>query len=159
MANIIYLTLKGKKQGLISAGCGSLNSIGNNYQHGHENEIFIYSLQHLMTREQHVSHHPVMVIKPVDKSSPLLTRSFDENEELECLFENYRTSLTGGLEKNYSIRLGHAFISSIKCNFPHSRDNNAGVPQEIICFTYKNITWNNLACSTGSYSFWDDRVY
>ncbi len=44
MANIIYLTLKGKKQGLISAGCGSLNSIGNNYQHGHENEIFIYSL-------------------------------------------------------------------------------------------------------------------
>ncbi|AWK40900.1 hypothetical protein AA106_10075 [Photorhabdus laumondii subsp. laumondii] len=58
MANIIYLTLKGKKQGLISAGCGSLNSIGNNYQHGHENEIFIYSLQHLMTREQHVSHHP-----------------------------------------------------------------------------------------------------
>ncbi len=39
MANIIYLTLKGKKQGLISAGCGSLNSIGNHYQHGHETVI------------------------------------------------------------------------------------------------------------------------
>ncbi|WP_445494916.1 type VI secretion system tube protein TssD [Photorhabdus sp. SF281] len=124
-----------------------------------ENEIFIYTLQHLMTREQHASHHPVMIIKPIDKSSPLLAQCFSENEELECLFELYRTSPTGGLEKYYSIRLGHAFISSIKSNYPHSKDNNSGTPQEVICFTYKNITWNNLACSTGSYSFWDDRIY
>ena len=29
MANLIYLTLNGEKQGLISAGCCSLDSVGN----------------------------------------------------------------------------------------------------------------------------------
>jgi type VI secretion system Hcp family effector len=32
MANDIFLTLKGAKQGLISAGCSTKDSIGNLYQ-------------------------------------------------------------------------------------------------------------------------------
>lgn len=32
MAHMIYVTIKGKQQGLISAGCSTLNSIGNRYQ-------------------------------------------------------------------------------------------------------------------------------
>ncbi|PVF10642.1 type VI secretion system tube protein Hcp, partial [Yersinia pestis] len=35
MANMIYLTLKGKKQGLISSGCSSIDSIGNKSQGSH----------------------------------------------------------------------------------------------------------------------------
>ncbi|VEB94197.1 Hcp family T6SS protein CtsH2 [Citrobacter koseri] len=42
MSNIIYLTLEGDIQGKISAGCGSLASVGNRYQLGHENEIFVF---------------------------------------------------------------------------------------------------------------------
>lgn len=44
MAHPIYLTLTGKNQGLISAGCSSVDSIGNRYQAGHENEILILNL-------------------------------------------------------------------------------------------------------------------
>ncbi|WP_422615334.1 hypothetical protein [Photorhabdus khanii] len=36
-------------------------------QNGHEDQIFVYSLQHLMTRKQNVSHHPVIITKPIDK--------------------------------------------------------------------------------------------
>lgn len=43
MAEIIYLTLKGSKQGLISAGCSSYDSIGNKYQENHLDEILVYS--------------------------------------------------------------------------------------------------------------------
>ncbi|CAQ83559.1 conserved hypothetical protein [Photorhabdus asymbiotica] len=32
MANLIYLTIKGKTQGLLSSGCSSIDSIGNKYQ-------------------------------------------------------------------------------------------------------------------------------
>ncbi len=32
MANLVYLTLNGELQGLISAGCSSLDSIGNKAQ-------------------------------------------------------------------------------------------------------------------------------
>ncbi|RKS56701.1 type VI secretion system Hcp family effector [Photorhabdus asymbiotica] len=35
MSDLIYLTLKGHKQGLISAGCSSIDSIGNKGQLDH----------------------------------------------------------------------------------------------------------------------------
>ncbi len=38
MANLIYLTLKGRKQGLISAGCSSIDSIGNKGQVNHTDQ-------------------------------------------------------------------------------------------------------------------------
>ncbi|MDE9504281.1 type VI secretion system tube protein TssD, partial [Xenorhabdus bovienii] len=44
MSYMIYLTLNGKKQGLISAGCSTLDSIGNRYQKGHEDQIQVLSL-------------------------------------------------------------------------------------------------------------------
>lgn len=61
MANSIYLTLSGNKQGLISAGCSSVDSIGNKGQESHLDKIFIYSLSHSMTREQNASHHPITI--------------------------------------------------------------------------------------------------
>ncbi len=51
MSYMIYLTLNGKKQGLISAGCSTLDSIGNRYQKGHEDQIQVLSLDHSMTRD------------------------------------------------------------------------------------------------------------
>ncbi len=42
MSDLIYLTLKGRKQGLISAGCSSIDSIGNKGQLDHTDQIFIY---------------------------------------------------------------------------------------------------------------------
>ncbi len=44
MAYPTYLVLKGKSQGLISAGCSSQDSIGNRYQIGHEDEIQVIGL-------------------------------------------------------------------------------------------------------------------
>ncbi len=85
MSNIIYLSIKGKIQGLISEGCGSYASIGNKYQINHVDEIFveinhvnhvdeIFVLQfdHSLSREYNVVHHPIKFYKPIDKSSPLL---------------------------------------------------------------------------------------
>ncbi|GKW17185.1 hypothetical protein PEC301937_31340 [Pectobacterium carotovorum subsp. carotovorum] len=39
MANLIYTSINGQKQGLISSGCSTLDSIGNRYQTGHEDQI------------------------------------------------------------------------------------------------------------------------
>lgn len=50
MSSIIYLELTGDKQGLISSGCSSLQSIGNRSQLGHEDQIQILSLNHSITQ-------------------------------------------------------------------------------------------------------------
>lgn len=50
MSNLIYLSVAGEKQSLISSGCSSLGSIGNKYQSAHENEIFVYELVNNINR-------------------------------------------------------------------------------------------------------------
>ncbi|WAZ80678.1 hypothetical protein [Providencia stuartii] len=40
----------------------------------------------------------------MDKSSPLLAVTLDENKELEATFVFYRTSQNGHLEKYYKIK-------------------------------------------------------
>ncbi|MBW7982024.1 type VI secretion system tube protein TssD [Enterobacillus tribolii] len=87
MSSIIYMRIKGKKQGLISAGCGSFDSIGNKYQAGHEDDIFVLSYQHLTTRSQHVNHQPVLILKLIDKSSLLVVFILLEGNLLELCID------------------------------------------------------------------------
>ncbi|SCZ56684.1 type VI secretion system effector, Hcp1 family [Photorhabdus luminescens] len=72
MANMIYVTIKGESQGLISQGCSTLDSIGNRYQNGHENQIMVLQFNHGLTVAQNVNYQPVNFIKLLDKLSPLL---------------------------------------------------------------------------------------
>ncbi|PHM33383.1 hypothetical protein Xmau_04535 [Xenorhabdus mauleonii] len=159
MANLIYATIKGKKQGIISTGCSTFDSIGNKYQSGHEDEIFILSLDHEMTRMGNVNHRPISFTKPIDKSSPLLGVSISDNEELEIEFFFYRTASNGGIELYYSIKLKKAFIERINVSYPHAINHANQQPEEMISVRYASITWQHFAAGTSGYSFWEDRVY
>lgn len=48
MANHGCMTITGKAQGLISAGCSTQESIGNKCQTGHADEIMVLSYTHNM---------------------------------------------------------------------------------------------------------------
>ncbi|MDC9603619.1 Hcp family type VI secretion system effector [Xenorhabdus griffiniae] len=159
MANLIYATIKGKKQGLISAGCSTFDSIGNKYQTGHENEILIISFEHEITRMSNVNHRPVSFIKPIDKSSPLLGVAISENEELEIEFFFYRTSMNGGNELYYSVKLIKAFIERMNVNYPHSINHDNHQPEEMVSINYASITWQHHTAGTSGYTFWEDRIY
>ena len=78
MGKFNLFNIRRKNQGLISSSCGTRESIGNKYQLGRENQIFIYSVQHLFTKDLNAQHHPVVFTKPVDRSSPLLAQSIME---------------------------------------------------------------------------------
>ncbi|CAM4044093.1 Hcp family type VI secretion system effector [Serratia silvae] len=159
MANIIRMKIEGKNQGLISAGCGTFDSIGNKYQAAHTNEILVYSAAHSITREQSASHHPFTIVKPIDKSSPLLGVSISENEELYVELGFYQTDHSGGLEKYYSIQLRKAFLSCININYPHSLTHEDSQPEEIISLNYRDIVWTHHKAGTSGYSICSDRVY
>jgi type VI secretion system Hcp family effector len=66
MANHCYMTINGKSQGLISAGCSTQDSIGNKCQEGHRDEIMVMSYNHNMLNEGNVraaTHGPVVITK------------------------------------------------------------------------------------------------
>ena len=103
MANHSYMTITGKRQGLISAGCSSHSSIGNKCQPGHQDEIMVLAYSHDMVTGNDGSiaggrgkHMPIMITKGIDKSSPLLASALHEREEVECRINFYRTASSGG---------------------------------------------------------------
>ncbi|MBW7983769.1 Hcp family type VI secretion system effector [Enterobacillus tribolii] len=159
MANLIYMKIEGKKQGLISAGCGTFDSIGNRYQKAHSDYILIYSANHNITREQNANHHPFTVVKPIDKSSPLLGAAISDNEELDIQLELYQTAPSGGQEKYYTINLSGATLCGININYPHSLTHEDRQPEEIVSINYKSITWTHNKAGTSAYSIDNERVY
>lgn len=159
MSNLIYASINGKRQGLISAGCSSLDSIGNRCQAGHENQVQVLGLNLSISREQNVSHHPVHFIKPIDKSSPLLGVAITENEPIDIIFYFYRVNPAGQLELYYEVKLTEATLVDITCIYPHSIDEGDKMPFEKVQVKYKSISWNHKSAGTSGYSIWDDRVY
>lgn len=156
MSHVIYLTLEGDKQGLLSSGCSTVDSIGNRYQTGHENQIQIFGLNHEITREDNIAHHPVQFIKPVDKSSPLLGVSIADNEKLTAHFYLYRTNSAGKLENFYELILRDARIVSLSSSYPNVIDNPELVPCEDVRLRYGSISWAHKIAGTEGYNIWNE---
>jgi len=114
MSNVVYLRMKGDRQGDISSGCGTFDSIGNRFQHHHTNEILVYQLStHSSNTSNGVNHHGLRFTKPIDKSTALLVTAINENENLQLSFDFYRTNHYGRQEKYYQIELRGAAIQDI----------------------------------------------
>lgn len=159
MSFSIFLSLTGKQQGLISAGCNTFDSIGNKYQKDHADEIQVLSLNHSMSRDEHCNLHPVEFIKPIDKSSPLIGIAVTNNEMLTAIFEAYRLNESGVLEVFYKVKLTDASIVNVSSTYPHVINSAGMMPYEHISLKYKSITWEHKIAGTSGYSIWDDRVY
>ncbi|QIZ52678.1 Hcp family type VI secretion system effector [Dickeya zeae] len=156
MSHLIYLTLEGSQQGLISSGCSTFDSIGNRYQSGHEDQIQVLGLSHSITREDNIAHHPIQLTKPIDKSSPLLGMSITSNEKLTASFFFYRTNSAGQLEIFYELKLIDARIVDVSSSYPHSINSNEALPYEIVRLKYKSIEWSHKTAGTSGYSIWND---
>ncbi|QMR75206.1 type VI secretion system tube protein TssD [Enterobacter sp. RHBSTW-00175] len=144
MSNLIYLTLEGDIQGQISAGCGSQGSVGNRYQQGHEDEIFVFSLMQATDGANgRVNHRGLQFCKLLDKSSPLLSNAINNNERLNMTFDIYRTNQYGRLEKYYLIEIRGATINAIYLN---SRMND--LDYEYISVDYDYILSRHLIAGT-----------
>jgi type VI secretion system secreted protein Hcp len=148
MATTAYLTLKGQRQG---------DSLGSVTLPNHESSILVhsYTTEIDSTRDPASGistgkwvHNPVVILKELDASSPLLWTALAGNET----FVNWALAFfTTAQDENgaatetqiYTIRLTNASISSIQEFLPDSRD--AATPnypvQQQISFTYQKIEW------------------
>lgn len=154
MANIIYLNISGNKQGQISSGCGTEKSIGNKWQKGHENEVFVYEASNIVTSEDNISLHPFTIRKPIDKATPLLLQALNEKETLECCFNFFRVSPNGGNEHYFKVMLEKARVVEINYLYPSSLTHNDLQPQESISFKFATMTFEHITANTSAWVSW-----
>lgn len=158
MANHGYMTISGKTQGLISAGCSTQDSIGNKCQVAHTNEIMVLSYTHSMVNVGNLNkatHRPVVITKNVDKSSPLLAQALSSGEEISCTISFYRVSPYGIQEKFYSVIIEGGVVADLTLDMPHVVLQNDSEPQEHLAIRYRDITWVHHVAGTTGHSAWD----
>ncbi|PWE47125.1 Hcp family type VI secretion system effector [Pseudomonas prosekii] len=163
MASNSYMSITGKRQGFISAGCSGKSSIGNKCQFDHEDEIMVLACSHDMSAgteggitDGRGRHMPIIITKAIDKSSPSLASALHEGEEVECTINLYRTASAGGQERYYSIHLSGARIAHISQQVPHAIRMNDAEPQEQVAIRYREIAWAHVTAATTAYSSWGE---
>lgn len=160
MATPAYMSITGTKQGLITAGAFTADSVGNTYQEGHEDQVMVQGFSHevIIPRDPQSGqptgqrvHKPVKITKVFDKSSPLLLAALTSGERLtEITIEWYRTSSAGTQEHYYTTKLEDAIIVDIK-DYMH---NSHFTHLEDVEFTYRKITWTHEVSGTSGSDDW-----
>ena len=165
MANHGYMSITGRKQGLISSGCSTQDSIGNKCQMGHVDEIMVLAYSHDMVAGSDGTitggrgqHKPVVITKNIDKSSPLIAAALHDGEEVECIIDFYRTSTVGSQEKYFNVRLSGARIAYMNIQVPHAIHMTDGQPQEVVAIRYRDITWTHIPAGTSAHSSWINEI-
>mgnify|MGYP001187674976 CR=1 FL=1 len=161
-----YLTVEGVRQGNITQGTFTQESVGNVYQEGHENEILVEAFSHTITIPRDPQsgqptgqrvHKPLVITKVFDKCSPLLYTALTTGERLKkCELKFYRTSSDGKQEHYFTIALEDAIIVDINAYMPNCQDPSKAhfTHLEDVAFTYRKITWTHEVGGTEGSDDW-----
>ena len=166
MATPAYMSVTGEKQGLITAGAFTADSVGNTYQEGHEDQVMVQGFSHdvIIPRDPQSGqptgqrvHKPLCITKVFDKASPLLLKALTSGERMtEVIIEWYRTSASGTQEHYYTTKLEDAVIVDIK-NYMHNcqdPDNMHFTHLEDVHFSYRKIIWTHVISNTTGSDDW-----
>jgi len=166
MQNPMYMSINGQKQGLITSGAFTQESIGNSWQEGHENESIIKGYSHNVTiprdplsgqpSGQRV-HSPLTITKLLDKASPLLMAALVDGETLSTVeIRKYRTNALGKLEWFYTVKLEDAIVIDINPDAPHAfgEFEKDVAPLEHVSFSYRKIVWTHEVAGTSAEDDW-----
>ncbi|MDY0361139.1 MAG: Hcp family type VI secretion system effector [Desulforegulaceae bacterium] len=144
MAMTAYMNLEGMNQGKIEGGCT---------QSGRESMILVFGVDHNVEipKDTHTGlptgqriHHPLLITKEIDKSSPLLYQACCSGEQFkEVSLSYYRINEKGQEEHYYSIKLQNAIIVSMRTYKPLTflEENKPYKDMEDVQFTYEKIIW------------------
>jgi type VI secretion system secreted protein Hcp len=89
-------------------------------------------------------HKPIVITKPLDKSSPLLMNVLVNNENIKGLkLECWRPSSTGDEQKFFTIELINANIAGIRQEQLNNKypENMQHEVREHVSLTYQKIIW------------------
>ena len=161
-----YITIEGATQGPITQGAFTEDSVGNVWQEGHEDEILVQAVDHVVTIPRDPQsgqpsgqrvHRPLKFTAALNKSTPMLYNALTSGEMLsKCEVKWYRTNSSGKQEHFFTTALEDATIVDIDCSMPHAQDpKNADFTQLVtVSLAYRKITWEHTVAGTSGSDDW-----
>jgi type VI secretion system secreted protein Hcp len=166
MPQVAYITITGSKQGLITAGCNTPESVGNKYQQDHTDESTVIQFNHelMIPRDPQTGqptgqrvHKPLCFKKRYDKASPLLFQALCSGERLtEVEVKWYRTTMDGTQEHYFTHTLTDALLINIEGDMTLATDVSLDYRdhEETLCMTYRKIVWKHVVAGTEGSDDW-----
>ena len=169
MAIPAYMSVKGATQGAISSKAFTAESVGNAFQEGHADEVYVVAAQCHVSKPTDPQtgqpsglrrHQPFIITKQFDKASPLIWQALCTGELLQIELKFYRTSTKGGAEHYYTIGLTDAVAVDMKAIMYNSQDSTYAAfgHLEEVSFVYRAIKWAHEISSTQGQDDWRTAV-
>ena len=90
-------------------------------------------------------HEPIVIVKRVDKSTPLLAKALCRNEKIDAEFKFFRPNPAGDgtTEQFFTVKIENGRVDSIERHSPNAFDpaESKNPPFETVTFVYAKITW------------------
>lgn len=161
-----YIRIEGATQGLITQGASTEESIGNIWQEGHEDQIMVQAIDHIVTIPRDPQsgqpsgqrvHKPFMFTSALNKATPLLYNSLTSGEMLPKVeVEWWRTNSSGKQEHYFTTTLIDAIIIDVDCKMPNAQDPAfADFTQLVkVSMSYRKIEWEHVVAGTSGSDDW-----
>jgi type VI secretion system secreted protein Hcp len=139
-----HLTLEGANQGKIEGSCD---------MEGREGTILVQALNHEVSIPRDPQsglatgkrvHHPLTILKALDRSTPLLYQALTSGEHMKSVeIKWYRIDNQGTEEHYFTTRLEDAIIVSVRPVIGNCLEKEAeNLPHlEEVSFTYRKAIW------------------
>ena len=103
-------------------------------------------------------HEPIIIIKRIDKSTPLLAKALCNNEKIEGEFKFFRPNPGGDgtTEQFFTVKIEDGRIDSISRHSPNVTDpaESKAPPLETVTFVYAKITWTYVPTGAEHVDTW-----
>lgn len=161
MALNAYLKLEAEAQGAIN---GSVTQVGR------EDTIEVYGWNHEVLSPRDPAsglptgkrqHKPIVIVKPIDKATPLLMKVLVSNENITTWrLDCWRPSREGKEFQFYSVELVNANVSSIRAEQLNNKypENMKHEVREYVSFTYQKIIWTWIDGGITTEDDWESPV-
>lgn len=155
MAEVAYLKLTNKKSGSqIKGGCQEKDTKDMIEVQGFEHTITVPTHRQTGSATGETLHGPVIIIKPMDRASPLLQRALNEHNELELQIDFYRTR-DGARKHWYTIKVEDARLVEIRTYKSLALAGDNTTPDlEQLQFRYRKISWEHKEQNQMSSADW-----
>lgn len=165
MATPAYMSITGIKQGLITQGASTADSVGNIYQEEHEDQVLVQAFSHKINLPRDPQsgqptgqrvHDAVCITKVFDKASPLLQQALTTGELLTKVEIKWYRTFKGLQQHYYTTYLEDAIIVEIRDYMHNCQDSSTAHFTQLqdVYMTYRKISWTHEVSGTSGSDDW-----
>jgi len=157
MAEVAYLKLTDKRTGSqVKGGCQEKETKDMIEVQGFEHTITVPTHRQTGAATGETMHGPIVIVKPMDRASPLLQLSLNEHHEMEGEVDFYRTR-DGQRKHWYTITFEDARLVEVRTYKELAIEGGDKPDLEQLQFRYRKISWSHKEQNKESEADWLDK--